>query len=180
MKQIFTHKTILKKIFSILLIFIFLGNLTCQEIDNSENLVTETEITNQENNSEQEVEYIDSEGNVQKAKLSSIQKSDIQEGTTVKVPYLAGEGNPVPKTAKIADMTAIKTGTTGGGVSGGRRGGGGGGGSRRRAIAKKNKNEEIERYHKINNQLEDMEHQLDQVEKAKDRAFGKNKLKLMD
>ena len=64
MKQIFTHKTILKKIFSILLIFIFLGNLTCQEIDNSENLVTETEITNQENNSEQEVKILQQENNL--------------------------------------------------------------------------------------------------------------------
>ena len=61
MKQIFTRKNILKKIFSFLLIFIFLGNLTCQEIDNSENLVTETEITNQENNSEQETQIISQE-----------------------------------------------------------------------------------------------------------------------
>ena len=71
MKQIFTHKTILKKIFSILLIFIFLGNLTCQEIDNSENLVTETEITNQENNSEQEVKILQQENNLKQENATS-------------------------------------------------------------------------------------------------------------
>lgn len=80
-----------------------------------------------------------------------------------------------------------KNSSNGGGSrrgSGGRggRGGGGGGGreSRRNAEQKKNKNTEIERYHKIEKQIGSLEKQYDKISKAKDRAFGKSKLKLMD
>lgn len=40
--------------------------------------------------------------------------------------------------------------------------------------------DEIERYHEINEVLEDTENQLDAISKAKDRAFGPDKLKYMD
>lgn len=40
--------------------------------------------------------------------------------------------------------------------------------------------DEIERYHEINEALEDTENQLDAISKAKDRAFGPDKLKYMD
>lgn len=50
----------------------------------------------------------------------------------------------------------------------------------KRYIAKKDKSDEIERYHVVNNELEDMEHKLNMIEKAKDRAFGKDKLAKMD
>ena len=40
--------------------------------------------------------------------------------------------------------------------------------------------DEIERYHEINEALKDTENQLDAISKAKDRAFGPDKLKYMD
>lgn len=45
---------------------------------------------------------------------------------------------------------------------------------------KKNANDEIERYHHIKNVLEDLEHELNLISDAKDRAFGSAKLKLID
>ena len=45
---------------------------------------------------------------------------------------------------------------------------------------KKNSEDEIERYHVVRNQLEDIEDGLDKISKAKDRAFGPKKLKLID
>ena len=57
MKQIFIHKIILKKIFSFVLILIFsLGILYSQEIDNSENSATETQIVQQENDTSEIVD----------------------------------------------------------------------------------------------------------------------------
>lgn len=50
----------------------------------------------------------------------------------------------------------------------------------KRYIAKKDQQEEIERYHVVNNELEDMEHKLNMIDKAKERAFGKDKLQKMD
>ena len=40
--------------------------------------------------------------------------------------------------------------------------------------------EEIDRYHEINELLDDLNRQYDQISKAKDRAFGANKIALMD
>lgn len=48
------------------------------------------------------------------------------------------------------------------------------------ASNKKDLENEIERYHEINEALEDTENQLDAISKAKDRAFGPDKLKYMD
>lgn len=44
----------------------------------------------------------------------------------------------------------------------------------------KSKNDEIERYHEIKEKLSDIENELNAISKAKDRAFGGDKLKLMD
>ena len=81
-----------------------------------------------------------------------------------------------------------------GGSGGGRRGGGGGrrgGGSRGREFRKIDRNEkdekkkkkvedEIERYHKVRNELQDIEKELSLIGKAKDRAFGRNKIRQID
>ena len=74
-----------------------------------------------------------------------------------------------------------KPGSSGGG------GGGGGGGNKKpkqRVKAdsgmKKALEEEAERYHEITNSLESLGFELDRVAEAKDRAFGKDKLKYMD
>lgn len=44
----------------------------------------------------------------------------------------------------------------------------------------KNKSDEIDRYHEIKEELSDIENELDAISKAKDRAFGADKLKLID
>lgn len=45
---------------------------------------------------------------------------------------------------------------------------------------KKRQDEEIERYHVINNQLESIGYNLDVLKKKKDRAFGSDRLRLLD
>ena len=97
---------------------------------------------------------------------------------TIKVPKIT-----VKKKSSASNATFSSGGDGGSGGGGGGSGGGGGGGSRapeRKKLGLKDLDEELERYHVINNQLEDMEHKLDQISTAKDRAFGKNKLKAMD
>ena len=54
----------------------------------------------------------------------------------------------------------------------------GNGGSKKKD--KKTKDDEIERYHEIRNTIEDLNKQLDETNKKKDRAFGKGKLKAYD
>ena len=60
-------------------------------------------------------------------------------------------------------------------------GGGGGGGSNKEVKhADKKSDSEKERYHTLLNQLEDLSAAYDRVSKAADRAFGKDKLRLID
>lgn len=68
--------------------------------------------------------------------------------------------------------------SNGGGKSPGKSSGGGGG----KTSQKKPKDPtgEIERYHVINNQIEDNEKALDRLSKAKDRAYGRARLNAMD
>ena len=73
--------------------------------------------------------------------------------------------------------------THGGG--GGKKGGGGGGGGSKKTgsaeHAKKQPNDKAgNRYHVINNQIEDLAKQYDRLSEAEERAFGKSKLALMD
>lgn len=56
-------------------------------------------------------------------------------------------------------------------------GGGGGGGSKK---DKKKASDEIERYHAIKNQLDNLSREYDNLSAAKDRAFGANRLRVMD
>jgi len=58
--------------------------------------------------------------------------------------------------------------------------GGGGGDKKAKKESKKSAKTETERYHVIENQLENLKSQYDEISKAKDRAFGKAKLALMD
>lgn len=62
-----------------------------------------------------------------------------------------------------------------------KRGGGGGGGSKKSTSHADQKNySDKERYHTIKNQIEDLNSAYDDLNKAKDRAFGKDRLKYMD
>ena len=79
----------------------------------------------------------------------------------------------IVKTPVIGDVTSapkstssIKTNTTSGGSS--------------KKIQKKTKSDEVERYHEINEELQDLQRTYDNLAKAKDRAFGQSKLKLME
>ena len=56
-------------------------------------------------------------------------------------------------------------------------GGGGGGGSQK---DKKKASDEIERYHTIKKQLDNLSREYDNLSAAKDRAFGANRLRVMD
>lgn len=56
-------------------------------------------------------------------------------------------------------------------------GGGGGGGSQK---DKKKSSDEIERYHVIKKQLDNLSREYDNLSAAKDRAFGANRLRVMD
>ena len=56
-------------------------------------------------------------------------------------------------------------------------GGGGGGGSQK---DKKKSSDEIERYHAIKKQLDNLSREYDNLSAAKDRAFGANRLRVMD
>lgn len=56
-------------------------------------------------------------------------------------------------------------------------GGGGGGGSQK---DKKKSSDEIERYHVIKKQLDNLSREYDNLSAAKDRAFGVNRLRVMD
>ena len=92
----------------------------------------------------------------------------IAEGTMIRVPVINGS----------------KTKYTGGGAGGGytppkSSGGGGGGGSAPKHAEKKNDSDK-ERYHTLQNQLEDLQSEYDAISEAKDRAFGRDKLNNID
>lgn len=61
--------------------------------------------------------------------------------------------------------------------SSGGGGGGGGGGSQK---DKKKSSDEIERYHTIKKQIDNLSREYDNLSAAKDRAFGANRLRVMD
>ena len=53
-------------------------------------------------------------------------------------------------------------------------------GGKKSSSKKSKRKNEIDRYHEISETLDDLNRQYDQISKAKDRAFGANKLALMD
>ncbi len=65
-------------------------------------------------------------------------------------------------------------------VSGGKSSGGGGGGGGGSQKDKKKASDEIERYHTIKKQLDNLSREYDNLSAAKDRAFGANRLRVMD
>ena len=91
----------------------------------------------------------------------------------IQVPAMSADG----KTPKIKSLTKKSSGSMSNYSSsnkGGKSpsgGGGGGGGSK-----KKTKNDEIERYHKINKTLDYLKSSYDAIGKARERAFGQDKL----
>lgn len=75
------------------------------------------------------------------------------------------------------DFSNAKYNGGSGGKSSGGGGGGGGGGSQK---DKKKASDEIERYHTIKKQIDNLSREYDNLSAAKDRAFGANRLRVMD
>lgn len=66
------------------------------------------------------------------------------------------------------------------GGSGGKSSGGGGGGGGSSQKDKKKSSDEIERYHVVKKQLDNLSREYDNLSAAKDRAFGANRLRVID
>lgn len=122
-------------------------------------------------------------------KMQDIPYSTFQEAQAagqdiIKFPVINKKGTK----SKGGVNSGASTGHKGGGGGGGRRGGGGGRGREFRKIDRTEKDEkqkkkaedEIERYHKVRNELQDIEKELSLIGKAKDRAFGRNKIRQID
>lgn len=83
----------------------------------------------------------------------------------------------------VPKIRSLHKKSSGGGLSSNKssssKGGGGGGGGSSKHAEKKNDSDK-ERYHTVLNQLEDLNAEYDDISKAKDRAFGKDRLAYMD
>lgn len=102
------------------------------------------------------------------------------EVASVKMEGADGTGAKVdpPKfTGKQAPSSTAKGGGSGNKGGSKKGGGGGGGSSKKETKEKKDPAGEIERYHKINEQISRQSEKLDRLDKAKERAFGPNKQK---
>lgn len=109
------------------------------------------------------------------------------------MPQFEEEPTVIEASTQVAG-TAIKTITPNGnfggnidfsnakynGGSGGKSSGGGGGGGGSSQKDKKKSSDEIERYHTIKKQLDNLSREYDNLSAAKDRAFGANRLRIMD
>ena len=103
--------------------------------------------------------------------VTNDQYNQATSGATVQVPRIN------------ASKTVFKGSSGGGGVqkpSGSNKGGGGGGKDSAPKHAEKKNDLDKERYHTIQNQLEDLQSEYDAISEAKDRAFGEDKLNNID
>ena len=90
----------------------------------------------------------------------------------------AGEG--VGQKVNVGGLRKTGAGKTGTSTPSKKSGGGGGGSKNKEKKDKINYEDEIERYHEIQEELKRTEEALSQIDKLKERAWGKNYLKLMD
>lgn len=109
------------------------------------------------------------------------------------MPQFEEEPTVIEASTQVAG-TAIKTITPNGnfggnidfsnakynGGSGGKSSGGGGGGGGSSQKDKKKSSDEIERYHVVKKQLDNLSREYDSLSAAKDRAFGANRLRIID
>lgn len=83
--------------------------------------------------------------------------------------------------SSAGDITVTPPSSGGAGlVSGGKSSGGGGGGGGGSQKDKKKSSDEIERYHTIKKEIGNLSREYDNLSAAKDRAFGANRLRVMD
>ena len=110
-------------------------------------------------------------------KITNIEHQYID--SVMQVPQIHPKGGP--SNAGGITVTPPSSGgaglVSGGKSSGGGGGGGGGGGSQK---DKKKSSDEIERYHTIKKEIGNLSREYDNLSAAKDRAFGANRLRVMD
>lgn len=111
------------------------------------------------------------------------QEVKLSDGQTVRITQAAWESAQQSGTISIPKINASATTSSGrgGGIKapGGNKGGGGGGGGKQSTKEKKNPTDEKDRYHTITEKIADAKNAYEELSKAEDRAFGKDKLKAM-
>lgn len=108
-------------------------------------------------------------------KITNIEHQYID--SVMQVPQIHPKGGP----SNAGGITVTPPSSGGAGlVSGGKSSGGGGGGGGGSQKDKKKSADEIERYHTIKKQLDNLSREYDNLSAAKDRAFGANRLRVMD
>ncbi len=121
-----------------------------------------------------QITYTGLDGSVQTATVDENFANSHKQGDTITIPHI--EGSTFTGRAKGAGHSGRTGG--GGGGGGGRRRGGGRRAERNRQAKKPT--DQKERYHVLNNQLQDINAQLKKIDTAYDRAFGTAKIKLLD
>lgn len=109
-------------------------------------------------------------------KITNIEHQYID--SIMQVPQITPKGG----SSKAGGITVTPPSSGGAGlVSGGKSsGGGGGGGGGSSQKDKKKSSDEIERYHTIKKEIGNLSREYDNLSAAKDRAFGANRLRVMD
>lgn len=95
----------------------------------------------------------------------------------MQVPQIHPKGGSSAGGVTVTPPSSGGAGLVSGGKSSGGGGGGGGGGSQK---DKKKSSDEIERYHTIKKEIGNLSREYDNLSAAKDRAFGANRLRVMD
>lgn len=108
-------------------------------------------------------------------KITNIEHQYID--SIMQVPQIHPKGGSSAGGITVTPPSSGGAGLVSGGKSSGGGGGGGGGGSQK---DKKKSADEIERYHTIKKEIGNLSREYDNLSAAKDRAFGANRLRIMD
>lgn len=108
-------------------------------------------------------------------KITNIEHQYID--SIMQVPQITPKGGSSAGGITVTPPSSGGAGLVSGGKSSGGGGGGGGGGSQK---DKKKSSDEIERYHTIKKEIGNLSREYDNLSAAKDRAFGANRLRVMD
>lgn len=108
-------------------------------------------------------------------KITNIEHQYID--SIMQVPQIHPKGSSSAGGITVTPPSSGGAGLVSGGKSSGGGGGGGGGGSQK---DKKKSSDEIERYHTIKKEIDNLSREYDNLSAAKDRAFGANRLRVMD
>ena len=122
---------------------------------------------------------------VEEIPISSFNETDFQSGDGIVVNGKAFSAasssyhiNRTTGMVRLVKVNGTKSNFTGGGAPSKSKGKGGGGGGSKKTKEKKPADNK-DRYHTVDQQLEDLSNQLDELGDAEDRAFGAEKIKTM-